>query len=139
MKRLRRMLRPGYSLMEIVIVLAIIGILLGVGVPMLMNRLDESRKSTAKLTLHGYKQAINTFYADTGSYPQELQDLMEKPSDERIAAKWASPYMEKLSDDPWNHELHYERTPGGEHPYDLYSYGPNGEDAPEEEHISVWE
>ncbi len=139
MKVLQRSLRSGFSLIEIIIAVAIMAIVAGVAVVNLTGVLDKQRISSTKSDLKGFKQSIDIFYADTGSYPTELNDLAEKPSDERIGAKWAGPYMDKIKVDNWNNDFQYERTAQGEHPYELYSFGPKGEDAPEEERLTVWE
>lgn len=139
MNSIQQSLRRGFSLIETMIVIAIIVAFMGVAVPNIMGALEKNKVSSTKTSLHGYKQAIDMFYADTASYPTDLNDLIEKPADERIAAKWANPYMDKLPQDGWSHDFQYEKTPQAAHPYNLYSFGPNGEDGAEEEHLSVWE
>ena len=139
MNAIKRSLRSGFSLIEIMIALAIIVTVMGVITVNVFGLRDKSKIDTTKLDVRGFKQNIDLFYADTGSYPNDLNDLVEKPSDERIGAKWSGPYLTKLKDDEWNHVYLYERTPQGAHPYELYSFGPKGEDAPEEERISAWE
>ena len=136
---IKKSLRSGFGFIEIVITIAIIVVMLGVAVPNLMSRLNQSKIDSTKLDLHAFKQSIDTFYADTGSYPNDLNDLVERPDDERIASKWVAPYIDKLKLDQWSHDFQYERTPQSQHPYELYSFGPKGEDASEEERISAWE
>jgi general secretion pathway protein G len=139
MNAVKRSLHAGFGFLEIVITIAIVAIMLGVAVPNLMGRLNQSKIDSTKADVHAFKQSIDIFYADTGSYPNDLNELAERPTDERIGAKWSGPYMDKIKLDSWNHDFQYERTPGGAHPYELYSFGPKGEDAPEEERISAWE
>ena len=89
--------------------------------------------------------AIESFHDDTGSYPKDLTELYEKPSDPRVAQLWkpeAGYYLEQKQVqklDPWKHEFQYELTKGGAHPYELYSYGKNGEEGAAEDRISVWD
>ena len=64
--------------------------------------------------------------------------MVEKPAG-AAGKKWSLPYLEKgLPEDPWGNEFQYKVTPGGEHPYELYSFGANGPDAPSEEYIDAW-
>ena len=132
-------MRSGFSFIEIVFAVAIVGVMLAVLVPNVVGRFNQSRIDATKASLRAVKSAIDMFNADTSTYPNELNDLVERPTDERIAAKWASPYLEKLSRDSWDNELQYERTSqGAEHPYELYSFGPHGESGADEERLSVW-
>ena len=136
-----RSLKPGFSLMELMIYMAIVGLLLGVAVPALMKKLDKGRESTTSQVLLTVKNAINLYYADTSRYPDTLRDLVRKPLDEKTGKRWDGPYIELKGDaespeDGWDNELVYRRLePGAGKPYDLYSWGTNGEDAPEDEWI----
>ena len=136
-------LRAGYSFMEIVIVIAIIAILAGIGIPSYLGHVDRAKdaKTTAHLNL--VKNAINQYYGDTGRFPRALDDLIDQPDqDEPIAKKWHGPYLEikggGLPQDGWERDFYYEVTPGGKHPYELYSYGQEGEDGPEDKRVSAW-
>lgn len=132
----------GFSLMEIMIAVAIMGILGAVIVPNLLTYLEKSRKSSARSTLRVFESAITEYYADTGTYPEELSDLVNEPSDPKLAGKWQDGgYLKqkKIPNDPWGHKYMYELTPDGEHPYELFSYGTKGKKAKESERISVWQ
>lgn len=131
-------MRSGFSLIEIVMAIALVALILSVGIPSVMNMMNKGNISSTHAALHSAKNAIDMFHLDTGSYPNELNDLIERPSDERLAARWANPYVEKFPEDAWRHELQYERTPQGTHPYELYSFGANGEGGADEERISIW-
>jgi len=139
MRKQRRLdLSAGFSLIEISVVILIIGILAATVGPATYRWLVKGRETSTKSSLNSIAQGINAYHAEIGSYPKELKDLVEKPSG-TAGKKWSLPYLEKgLPEDAWNHEFQYKLTPGEEHPYELYSYGPNGPDAPSEEHISVW-
>ena len=132
-------MRSGFSLIEIVMAIALVALILSVGIPSVMNMVRSGTIKSTHAALHAAKGAIDMFSVDTGSYPNELNDLIERPSDERLAAKWSNPYVEKYPRDGWDHELQYERTPQGAHPYELYSFGANGEGGADEERISVWD
>jgi len=123
--------KEGFTLFEIMIAIAIIGGLLAIFYPAIQRYRAQARVKTAKLTLGQIKNAIDLFQADTKQYPTNLQDLIRKPSDPKIAAKWAAPYAdEDLVEDE---NIMYRRTQGGKHPYELtYTI----EDM--EEPIDVW-
>ena len=134
--------RQGFSLMELMIAIAILAILAIVAVPNFLGYLESAKKSKATQTLNLFKSAITMYNAQIGKLPDRLQDLVKKPLDEAAAKKWQTGgYFEKqdLPLDPWNSDYGYKPTPGGKHLYELWSYGPNGKGSPEKEWISVWE
>lgn len=140
-KQYTRYAKPGMTFIEIVIVLAIIAIMATVVVPNLMSYVNSSKKSTAKSTLQAFQGAINMINVHTGRYPSSLNELVKKPSDERIAKKWEGPYIKQkeIPQDPWGERYVYKLTPQAENPYELYSYGPDGRGAPKSEWINVWD
>lgn len=132
--------KKGFSLVEISIVIGIMAIAALVAIPRMLSYMRRAKFSTTQTTLENTKSAIMSYYNDTGDYPKTLEDLIEKPADVP-SRKWHGPYFEKpkLPKDGWNHELEYNLTAkGAAHPYDLYSWGPNGVDS-SEDNISVWE
>lgn len=137
-KKRRLDLVQGFSLIEISVVILIMGILLATVGPATYRWLVKGRENSTRASLNAVAQAINNYHAEIGSYPKELKDLVEKPTG-AAGKKWTLPYLEKgLPEDSWNNEFHYKVTPGAEHPYELYSFGANGPDAPAEEHIDAW-
>lgn len=135
----KRSLKEGFTLIELVVVILIMGILMATVGPAAYRWLVTGKENSAKTSLNALAQAIDAFHAEIGSYPKELKDLVEKPSGS-LGKNWTTPYLQKgkLPEDPWNNEFQYKLTPGAEHPYELYSFGENGPDAPAEEHIDVW-
>jgi general secretion pathway protein G len=136
-------LKSGFSLMEIMIAIAIMGMLAGVGIPMYFSYIKNASITKTNANLAMLKNEVNRYHADTGKYPRSLDDLVDKPdSDDPIANKWSGPYIDvkggKLPEDGWNQEFYYEVTSGGMRPFELYSYGPEGEDGPEEQRINAW-
>lgn len=131
-------LKKGYSLMEIVIVIAVIGILVGVVGPNIFSALNKAKYSKTEQTLRITKQAITSFYTDTYTYPQTLQDLVRRPAN---VQKWFGPYFEGKDEDyiprdGWDNEVYYRLVdPKSSKPYELYSYGPNGEAGDDNERI----
>ena len=132
-------LQDGFSLIEILVAVMIMGILLAVVGAGTVGYLRRAARQSTLTSLNALSQAIELYHADTGSYPKQLEELIEVPK--ALAKKWQGPYIssKKTPQDGWKHDFYYKVTPGGKHPYDLSSYGPNGEESPEEEHLSVWE
>jgi general secretion pathway protein G len=133
--------QKGLSMMEVMIVLAIMALFAGVVGPKLFTYLSKGKIATTKTMLHNTKQAIDSFHIDTGKFPESLADLIRKPLEENIAKKWQGPYLDVKDDDyipvdGWGNELVYHRSePGSGKPYELYSDGPDGEDSPEDARI----
>lgn len=132
--------RSGFSIVEIMIVLAIIGMILGVAVPGFLTARKKGKRTTTTATIKSIEASIQQFNDDTGAYPSSLRDLVEKPSDEKIAKRWDGPYAKNPEPtDSFGNDIQYQPTKGQRHPFELYSWGPNGESAPRDEWIDVWE
>lgn len=114
----------GFTLLELLVVLAILGLLAAIAVPPLMHYLGQSKTQTARLQVQALSQALDLFRLDVGRYPTQqegLQSLVVKPSD---TDTWDGPYVKKQESlvDPWGFLYHY-RIPGEHGEYDLYSLG----------------
>ena len=136
-----RQRRDGFTLIEMLIAVAIMTILGLVIVPYFTGQLENASKKTARATVRTLGGLIDQFEADHGKYPDTLKDLVKKPADEEIARNW-TPYMKgnDVPKDPWKKPYHYRVTPEGQHPYELYSYGSKqGKNTPPAERISVWD
>jgi len=118
----------GFTLLEMLVVLVIIGLLAGLVGPQLMGRVDTSKVTAADTQVRMLKSALDTMRLDIGRYPTKdegLAMLMEQPKDERAARKWQGPYLsEALPNDPWGNPYQY--MPAGNTVY-LYSYGADGQ------------
>lgn len=140
----KRTARAGFSLIEIMIAVAIMAVLAVLIVPNVLGRLKKAKVTSAETNLRAISAAITNFYADIGQYPTRLRDLVKKPTEEALAKKWADPYLQtakggEMRADPWGNQYQYKLTAGAQHPYELYSYGPNGKGAPKSEWISIWD
>ena len=137
----RAALRQGFSLFEIIIAITIVAVMMAVVVPGIQQWRGRAKKRATESALRTIAMNIEQYKTDTGQYPNGLHDLLYKPNEDKVARRWEGPYLNKESDleDGWKQEVVYEKTPGGEHPYELYSWGPNGEGSPEEEWINIWE
>lgn len=130
MKNKRRS-QSGFTLVELMIVLFILGLLTALVAPRLMGRVGKAKQKTAQTQIHMLSTALELFYLDTGRYPTEeegLKALSEKPGS---LPDWGGPYLEKaVPKDPWGNDYVY-KIPGEKSPYDLSSYGadkaPGGE------------
>ncbi|HOA72901.1 MAG TPA: type II secretion system major pseudopilin GspG [Phycisphaerae bacterium] len=131
--------RSGFTLLEILVVVAIIALLAAFVVP---NLIGVSQAQEIKITKTAVSNsgpiamAIDTFRLDVGRYPKELSELTQKPDDEEEAKKWNGPYIKDAKDlkDAWQREIKYE-CPGkvNESSYDLWSMGPNGQDGDDDD------
>ncbi|MFC1845560.1 type II secretion system protein GspG [Candidatus Dependentiae bacterium] len=143
----RRTAKAGFSIMELLIYLAILGVILAVAVPGFMQMFEKAKKDTAKSSMKILRTAIDKFKLDTGVVPERLRDLVRKPAPsgyyepEMISSWQDGGYLKdpKVPVDPWKSRYKYEVTPGGRHPYELFSYGPSRRGAPKAEWISVWD
>jgi len=129
--------RQGFTLIEILLVLAIIGMLAGVTIFAIGGIGKRARIDTTKATLETVANALDTYQLHVGHYPTEeegnLDALRVKPSfdSDQLADKWSGPYLKKAPVDAWNNPLSYEiRTATSEDstepPYRLWSNGPDG-------------
>jgi general secretion pathway protein G len=116
----------GFTLLELLVVVAIIGLLAAFVGPRVFGHLSKSEVTTAKAQIEALVRALDAYRLDMGNYPdasQGLQALVVRPAD---AAKWNGPYLQKdVPLDPWGHPYLY-KFPGAQHEFDLISYGRDG-------------
>ncbi|MEW6188425.1 MAG: type II secretion system major pseudopilin GspG [Thermodesulfobacteriota bacterium] len=130
----------GFSLIELMVVMVIIGLLAALVGPRIFPKLGKGKQATAKAQIELLNQALDQYRLDTGAYPSSqegLNALTTNPGNE----KWDGPYLKKkVPDDPWGHPYVYQ-IPGSNGEYDLLSYGrdnkPGGEG--EDKDITNWE
>lgn len=131
MQNSAKQLRKGFTLIEILIAVAIVGLMLAVVGPAVYRRLAGATEDAAKSQINAFKNSIGMYYIDLKTYPNRLIELIKKPTDPNLASKWKGGYLgegeEEVPLDPWNNPYQYKRTPGGPHPYELYSFGENGQ------------
>ncbi len=134
-----RYTKEGFTLIEIMIAIVIVGIIAAISAPYFLGQVEKARVRATQATLRTLKSSLTQFRAEIGQYPETLKDLVRKPRDEKLARQWITPYLEgDVPEDSWGGRLIYKPTPGQEHPYELYSYGPEGKGAPKSEWIDVW-
>ena len=119
----------GFTLIEIMVVVAILGILAALVVPKIMGRPDEARIVAAKQDIAAIRQALNLYRLDNVRYPtteQGLQALVERPASGPIPANWKTGgYLERLPNDPWGAPYQY-LNPGLRGEVDVFSLGADG-------------
>ncbi|TGE01033.1 type II secretion system major pseudopilin GspG [Methylobacterium nonmethylotrophicum] len=123
-----RWTRRGFTLVEILVVLTIIGLIMGLIGPQVFNVLGDARGKTAKIQIQTLGSALDVFYMDTGRYPtpdEGLIALVQRPAD---VEAWNGPYVKggRVPKDPWGRAYVY-RVPGrNDEPYEISSLGPSG-------------
>jgi len=138
--------RRGFTLIEIMVVMVILGILAGLIIPRIMSRPEEARRTKARIQIESIETALKLYKLDNGSYPtteQGLQALIEPPSVGKLASAWREGgYLEKgkVPKDPWDNEYVY-LCPGIHGDLDLVSYGADGETGGEGKDMDInnWE
>lgn len=128
-ERRRRDGREGFTLIELMVVIVILGVLGGLIVPQFMDEPQKARIVKAKMQMESISTALKKFYIDNGFYPsteQGLNALVSKPSVGRTPKNYASSgYLPRVPKDPWdNHYIYI--SPGKHGPFDLISYGADG-------------
>lgn len=132
----------GFTLIELMVVIVILGILAGLIVPRIMDRPEEARRTKAAIQIQSIEQALKLYKLDNGQYPsteQGLQALVEPPSTGKLARKWRKGgYLDKgqVPLDSWEGDFIY-ISPGLHGDFDLSSYGPDGEVGGEDENADI--
>ncbi|QRG06044.1 type II secretion system major pseudopilin GspG [Xanthobacter dioxanivorans] len=128
-KRRRRRSTAGYTLVELLVVITIIGLIVALVGPRVLGYLGDSKVKTAKIQIQGFASALDLFYLDAGRYPtssEGLNALVQRPPG---VAAWNGPYLKggTLPLDPWGKAYVY-RAPGQGAPYDIVSRGSDGQE-----------
>lgn len=134
--------RSGFTLLELLIVIAIIGLLASVVAPKLIGRIGKSKPVIARAQIESFGTALETYRLDTGEYPSQEQGLraLIKRSGDNL--NWHGPYLRKrvIPDDPWGEPYIY-KYPGENDDYNLLSYGKDKREGGEGEEADIvsWE
>lgn len=124
--RLRR--AAGFTLIELMVVLVIIGVLAALIVPNVLDRTDDARATAARTDVHNIMQALKLYKLDNQRFPtaeQGLQALIARPTASPQPGNWR-PYLEKLPNDPWGRPYQY-LNPGVQGEVDVMSFGADGQ------------
>jgi general secretion pathway protein G len=123
----RRDGEAGFTLVEMLVVITIIGLIVGLVGPRVLNYLSESKMKTAKIQIESLSAAMDLYYLDNGRYPamnEGLVALVQRPA---TAPGWNGPYLKTsaVPADPWGRAYVY-KAPGDHAPYEIASWGPGG-------------
>lgn len=134
--------RQGFTLMEIMLVVVIIGILAAAVMPKLVKQVPFVQNRRATSDIATISNVLDTYYMQNNDYPstdQGLKALMEKPSSNPVPKNWNGPYLKKIPMDPWGLEYKY-KCPGEHNPdeYDIWSLGKDGVENTTDD-IANWE
>ncbi len=125
----------GFTLIEIMVVIVILGILAAVVVPRVMDRPDTARITKAKQDIRTMESALNLYKLDNFNYPstdQGLESLVSEPGGSPEPKNWKTDgYIGRLPNDPWGNEYQY-LNPGVNGKFDIFTYGADGEEGGEE-------
>lgn len=117
----------GFTLLELLVVVAIIGLLAAYVGPKFFTQIGKSEQSVAKAQVEAFSRALSVYRLDVGRFPsteEGLASLITAPAD---AGKWNGPYLDKsLPDDPWGRPYVY-RAPGAQGDFEILSYGKDGQ------------
>jgi len=127
--RSRRNGEAGFTLVEILVVITIIGLIMALVGPRVLNYLAESKVKTAKIQIQSFASALDLFYLDAGRYPSSAEGLAVLVQPAGGIAAWNGPYLKggSVPTDPWGKPYVY-RSPGEHGVYDLISYGADGKE-----------
>lgn len=144
MKRITLRSQTGFTLIEIMVVVVILGILAGIVVPRLLDRPDEARRTKASVQIRSIEETLGLYKLDNGFYPttdQGLRALVTKPTTGKIPKKFRDGgYLRKIPKDPWDNDYIF-LSPGLHGDFDVISYGADGEQGGEGKNadINSWE
>lgn len=126
--RRRRRSQAGFTLVEILVVITIIGLIMALVGPRVLNYLSESKAKAAKIQIESFSSALDLYYLDLGRYPTTNEGLAALTQGNN-APGWNGPYLRGgvVPNDPWGHGYIY-RSPGQRAPYDIVSLGSDGQE-----------
>jgi general secretion pathway protein G len=129
----------GFTLIEIMVVVVIIGLMAAVITPMVMGNVEKAQRSKAEQDLRALENILDMYKLDNNTYPtteQGLKALVTKPADPNLTNWNPQGYAKRVSKDPWGQEYHYE-YPGTHGQYDLYTLGADKEPGGEKENADI--
>jgi general secretion pathway protein G len=119
----------GFTLVEILVVITIIGLIMGLVGPRVLNYLTESKAKAAKIQIESFSSALDLYFLDNGRYPSSSEGLTALVQRPGSTMTWNGPYLKGavVPNDPWGNAYQY-RAPGQHGTYDIMSYGADGQE-----------
>jgi general secretion pathway protein G len=119
----------GFTLVEILVVITIIGLIMAIVGPRVLNYLGESKVKAAKIQIESFSSALDLYYLDMGRYPGSSEGLGALVARSGNAQEWNGPYLKGgvVPNDPWGHPYVY-RSPVDHAPYEIVSFGADGQE-----------
>jgi general secretion pathway protein G len=139
----RHLNQRGFTLLEILVVVVILGILASLVLPNFLGRTDQARAIAAKHDIQTLVGVLKLYKLDNGFYPstaQGLQALVKKPETDPVPRNWKQPYIDQLPKDPWDRPYQY-LNPGVHGSIDVFTLGADGESGGDESNADIgnWE
>src|SRR5580692_11633960 len=121
--------RDGFTLVEMLVVISIIGLIMALVGPRVLNYLSESKTKTAKIQIQSFASSLDLFFLDVGRFPSSAEGLGALVQRPGSFSSWNGPYLKgtAVPADPWGHPYVY-RAPGQHGAYDIISYGADGQE-----------
>ena len=136
-KKRRHVQRYGFTLIELMIVIVILGLLATIIMPRILSRPEQARRMKAKVDIRSIEAALSLFKTDTGRFPTTSEGLAALVTDPGIKGYNSDAYLDKMPADPWSNKYVY-LCPGVKgKDYDLESYGKDGEDGGAEDNADI--
>jgi len=128
----------GFTLIELMLVVIILGVLVAMVVPRLVGRGEQARVQAARADIQSnIALALDLYELDNGKYPEKLEDLLKDPGESK-APNWSGPYLKRKPKDPWGREYSFKSPGSHTSDYDLYSFGADGVEGGDDD-ITNWE
>lgn len=129
----------GFTLMEVLLVLVILVVLASMAVTVFSGTQAQADKQAASAQVGILKRAVEMYKFHTKQFPDNLDSLVNKPTDSKLANLWAGPYLDKVPKDPWQNDFRF-AAPGKHNPeaFDVWSVGPDSQDGNDDD-IGNWQ
>jgi general secretion pathway protein G len=128
-RRARGRGQRGFTLVEMLVVITIIGLIMSLVGPRVLNYLGESKVKAARIQIQSFSSALDLFFLDAGRYPSTSEGLVALVKPAAGLTAWNGPYLKggSVPNDPWGKAYIY-RSPGERAPYEIVSYGADGQE-----------
>ncbi len=136
-RKVRQLSKSGFTLIELMIVVVILGLLATIIMPRILNRPEQARRMKAKVDIRSIESTLALFKTDTGRFPTTSEGLEALVSDPGIKGYDSNGYLNKVPFDPWGNRYIYIYPGVHSRDYDLESYGKDGEDGGTEDNADV--